>query len=66
MSFWNSINNFSSNTKAEKTNNFDKYNNEYTKTQKLLNQKKESIQLVLKQKRFKTLKLKLDKIKKDI
>jgi len=54
------------NNKAEKTNNFDKYNNEYANTQKLINQKKESIQLVLKEKKFKTLKIKLDKIKKDI
>jgi len=53
-------------TEAKKTNNFDKYNNEYTDTQKLIHQKKESMQLVLKQERFKTLKIELEKMKKDV
>jgi len=57
---------FGRNREAEKTNNFDKYNQKYQATQKFVNQKKESTQLVLKQKKFKTLKIKLDKIKKDI
>jgi len=51
---------------AKKTNNFDKYNNEYTDTQKLIHQKKESMELVLKQERFKTLKIELEKMKKDV
>ena len=53
-------------TKAEKTNNFDKYNDEYNNTQKFINQKKESLDLILKQDKFKTLKIKLEKIKKDM
>jgi len=52
--------------KAEKTNNYDKYNDEYKNTQKIINQNKETIELFLKQDRFKTLKMKLDKKKKDI
>jgi hypothetical protein len=57
---------FSSNREAEKTNNYDKYNNEYKNTQRLIIQKKSSMDLVLKQDRFKTLKIKLEKIKKDM
>jgi hypothetical protein len=54
------------NKEATKTNNFDKYNKEYTDTQNYINQKKEVIQIVLKKDRFKTLKIKLDNMKKDI
>jgi len=54
------------NTEAEKTNNYDKYDKEYKNTLKLIKQKKSSIELVLKQNRFKTLKIKLEKMKKDI
>jgi len=69
MSLWSSVATsigISLNTEAEKTNNYDKYNNEYENTQRLINQKKETIKLVLKQDRFKTLKIKLEKMKKDI
>ena len=52
-------------TEAEKTNNYDKYNKEFQSTQKLIKQKKKSLDLVLKQDRFKSLKIKLEKMKKE-
>ena len=70
MNFWSSvgsaISGISLNTEAEKTNNYDKYDKEYKSTRKLIKQKRESIELVLKQDRFKTLKIKLEKMKKDV
>ena len=60
------ISGISLNTESKKTNNYDKYSKEYKSTRKFIGQKREAIELVLKQDRFKTLKIKLEKMKKDI
>ena len=64
MRYW--INGISLKTEAEKTNNYDKYNKEFQSTQKLIKQKRESMDVVLKQDKFKPLKIKLEKIKKEM
>jgi len=56
---------FSLETEAKKTNNYDKYYKEYKNAHELITQKKESLELVLKQKKFETLKIKLEKMKRE-
>ena len=70
MGFWDSIGSTMADinikTEAKKTNNFDKYTKAYKDTKKLLYQKKEAMRLVLKQDRFKTLKIELEEMKKEM
>jgi len=53
-------------TKAEKTNNYDRYNDKIKSTKYFINGKREAMRFVLEQKEFKELKKKLDKYKRSL
>jgi hypothetical protein len=53
-------------TKAKKTNNYDKYNDKVKNTKSFIGGKREMMRFVLEQKEFKALKKELDKYKRSL